>query len=257
MKKIFAAISVILFVVSCDRSSGREDVRTDSLQTYAADGVVSDTSTDSQNDSIPVVQDSIGEYSSYQIHLTIETNAGIVNGYTSISPLYFDSDSIKSSEYLIRALADDNRTDSLICYKNRITYNYPGCAENVIMKDKNVLYYLLTDTVIALSDIHKIKINSIHVGDYISGIATPLKLSDKTWINTPPMRCVTLGGYLCYYEIFIYEESKAINDVIKKANDFLLKYNGPEDDDQIDRGLSTIIKKIHGQKVLVVYSCTC
>lgn len=253
MKKLLYILALVLTTFSCENVPTSENKKeTITKETIAT--LIDTTNKPVEQPLITDRTDSLGEYTSYNIYLSIETTDGIQNGYTSISTHYLNRDSLQNSEYLKMALKDKwNNTDSLIYFKNRISYLYGGCFNDVIGEEKQKVYYLLDRTAIPLSIIKNIKIKNIFVDHNLQGIANSLTLKDTNWINNKPIRCVNFGGYLCYFNLYIYEESKLTTDIINKANSILSKYDG----DELDKKLHEVIGKLDGQKVIIIRECTC
>ena len=97
------------------------------------------------------------------------------------------------------------------------------------------------------------------VDNGLTGVASTLTRKDLNWINKKPLRCVNLGDYLCGYTVYIYEESRDLNQLIKKIKMVLtqLRKEEQEGDYGLDKRLHEEIDKFEGKKVVVVGGCTC
>ena len=257
IKTIFIfALTVLIF--SCEQTSTSDDgnISRDTNVTVKDfnNKPLEQTITSIEEDT--VIGDSLGEYTYYHIDLSIETSQGVYEGYAFVSTFDLNRDSLHNSAYLKNALRGDfGNGDSLIYFNNRIRYEIGMCYEDAIIDQKEKLYYLLNRIAIPLNKINKIKIKNIFVESSLEGIANTLTLKDTSWMNKKPIRCIGFGGYLCSFNLYIYEESKLTSDIIKRANAIMLKYK--DDEDEIDKKLGEEIRKLDGQKVIVIQGCTC
>jgi hypothetical protein len=258
MKKLFFTLPIVLILVSCQPDPTTYEEKPIVSKNDSSKILADSLNNFSTNEEIKSAPDSLGEYSQYNISFTIETDYGKVKGYAHISALYLNRDSLKNSEYLKLALSNKNvdNTDSLTYFKNRIHYINKGCFESSLGDQNRPMYYLLDKEVIPLREIKKIEISNIFIDPNLGGILNELSLSDTIWIKNKPIRCVSLGGYLCSYKIFIYEESKIVNDVIKGAR-IINSKDDLLDGDDLDKKLYQEVVKIKGQKVVIVNECTC
>jgi hypothetical protein len=207
--------------------------------------------------------DSLGEYTAYNLSLSIETDTGTLFGYTSISAYTLSRDSLQYPAHIKRALSTGlGSPDTLFYWKDRWALDFPFCDTCGILKQKRGrIYYHLDSAALPMIQIRNIKLRSIFIDpSYFEGIASSLTRKDSIWINTPPIACETFGGYLCSYTIYIYQRSKILDRLIRQLRQKLSKYNdiNRENGDELDDLLNREIKKFDGlKKVVVTGACTC
>ena len=198
------------------------------------------------------------QYHYYHIKFTIETNDGkIRDGYVEHSPCILDMDSLENTEYLKKAFNWLNdKEDTLTYFQDRIEYK---CQIWEDSEGKNTVYYYLNKKSIPFEDIKTIKIeNLIDLSGWID-ISNDLQLQDSIWMKKEPVKKVSFWsdwGFVHSHYIFVHIDSKKINDIIKQIE---LKWKELEKIDtdrhrryDIDEEIMEIIKKLKGEKVVVV-----
>lgn len=205
-----------------------------------------------------------GEYSSFLITFSLETPEETINGYSSLFANYFELDSLIKPEYLKVALSEKSgvSTDSLVYSKYKIRYEYNKCHDNLSGNPesrKRDLYYLRGRKVISMSIVKELKISNIEVTNNIFGFGKELTLEDTTWIKDEPLRCVNVPGYLCSHDIFVYQDSKLVTDVINRIIKTLSKYEviDSENGDEVNKKVNEALIKIHKEKIVIISKCTC
>ena len=208
------------------------------------------------------------QYHYYHITFTFEANDGkIFNGYTAVSPCYFSVDSILNTEYLKRKLTsstgDFYTEDSLTYFQDRIKYKIDENSEQ-----KDTLYYLLNKRTIPTKKIKTIRIDNIVDQFGWVSISNDLQLKDTVWMKKEPIKRVVLEGaslegygigFLIDYKIFIHANSKKIDTIIRelelKWKELVNEKTSNDIDDnvfEINEEIGEIIKKLNGEKVVVV-----
>jgi len=224
----------------------------------------------------------------YTVGFTIETTKGqIIKGYSwdvcdsylsedsTFMPVYLKrlKDTATKSEYLKRVLTykewNEKEVDTLFYAKHRIGYEY-SIEDDSAYKD--TIYTLIGDTSILLSSIKNIKIDTLifsHSSSYTSGVWGNLNLSDTTWMKKEPKRKIDAQIDLCYFRIFVHEESQYVNNVIKQIEANQKEYSDIEENQMIDSNekwniqevvvaqLYELLKKLKGRKVVILEGCSC
>jgi len=222
----------------------------------------------------------LAEYNGWYIDFTIETkNQEVIKGHGYIASAYFDKDSSNNDSYVTKRLMNliGNGNDTLIYFKDRITYTYTPYESYDVAE----IYTLVNNGKIAFNTIAYISIDTMIDYWYLSNIATSHALADTIWMKNAPAQTVVASGYLCSWEIFIHEEtvqtkqilaelikSQALYDKIIKNLEDEEDYNGSEAyreakermsefEDSIDEITAEILSKFEGQKVVIISFCSC
>lgn len=204
------------------------------------------------------------EYNGYHIKFSIETTNGeINNGYAYVASAYLNIDSLKNTEYLKKALDQSGKEwddrDSLVYFNERIKYEYKMVGDS--LGEKIPIYALKSRQAILSSEIMPISIEEMIDYTYLIGISSPLSISDTVWIKKEPLSSYSFGGYLCYHQIYIHQNSKKIDRIINLLKAKQAEINNIEIDyhngDEIDKEFWEMIKQLYGEKVVIITECTC
>ena len=200
------------------------------------------------------------EYNGYHIKFAIKTTKEKINiGFVYVASAYLNTDSLKNTEYLKKALNKSDKKDSLVYFRERIKYEYRNVGDS--LGEKIQIYSLNNKQAISLQDIMSISIVEMIDDSYLIGISSPLSISDTTWINKAPLSSYAFGGYLCYHQIFVHKSSKKIENIINKLKTKQKILEGVEinheNGDKIDGELWEIIKELYTEKVVIITECTC
>ncbi len=140
------------------------------------------------------------DYNGYHIQFTIEYKNGKSNtGYAYVAAGYFNTDSLKSTSYLLTALDQNakgiSENDSLVYFKHRLKYNFqiPGDTTN----EKFHIYYLTGLSSVAFKAVKALTIDTLIDFGYGTTIASALSIADLSWMKTKPKASYVFGGYLC------------------------------------------------------------
>jgi len=206
-------------------------------------------------------------YTNYELKITIETIDGKTHmGYANVSSCYFKIDSLENAEYVKTRLIQDSknfvwekpRTEEIFWYfQDRLEYEYRIWDE---YKDLNTLYYLLNPNSIPEKDIKSIKIDSLIYKSAFMLITNGLQLQDSVWMKKEPIKRIGIGGYLCGHRVFIHISSKEIDNIVEeiemKAKEIEKIDIDETNGDAIDKEVWEIVKKLNGQKVVIVSECS-
>jgi hypothetical protein len=211
------------------------------------------------------------EYNGFHITISIENEKGkLSKGFVYVASGYLTQDSLNNSDYLKRALnqgwKDSDKQNRFTYFKERIEYEYTAVWDS--SGTKNSIYYLTGKTHISCKAIKKITVEDMIDFGYAQAIANEIHASDTVWMKREPIRKVSFGGYLSFYQIFVHENSPKVNAIIEQlelkqkeiGNSELQEDYGNSDyqrGDKIDAELWAIIKKLNKQRVIIVatYSC--
>ncbi|MES2691689.1 MAG: hypothetical protein V4658_14885 [Bacteroidota bacterium] len=198
------------------------------------------------------------------IRFSIETTQHEVSkGYGYISEGNIIRDSFNSTGYLMRLLdqsyEDRSIKDSMAYYKGRLKYSSPA---NPLIKDPIGGLYTLTDLEhLSFKRIKKMRIDTIMPFSWVPGIMSPLKMADTIWLKNKPVRDIEIEPLSCYYRVIIYESSPRINDIMKKIALLVKKINDMqqvnEEANNKERQIYELLKKLKGEKVVVIEACSC
>lgn len=195
-------------------------------------------------------------YSQYCLNLTITTSDQLIDCYMSVSPLYFNADSIGSEVYLMSKLKDldfDQNNNQITFYRNKIDYKVRRNTKGQMSSD-NIFYFLNKDS-ISVKRIRAIHVNEILSYSSISGIANKLSLKDTTWLNSEVLRyeitngypCESYGGY-CGFELFFHETNSTLDSLTLVLKTKVNEVPKSTSEDTIE----SIIKEIMKYKVIVL-----
>ena len=191
--------------------------------------------------------------------------------YIFVSSCDLNIDSLRNTEHLKRAFArssydGDNEYTTLTYFQNRMIYQYQRSFDSDFsLEEKIPIYYLLNKVKISLEDIKWIEILELKRDASFIQISSELQLSDNAWIGQTPVKQVEFSsnwGFICSHQIFIHENSENIDDVIRKLELKQKELDEKEDRDirdnteEIDGEIWEIIKKLQGEKVVVISECT-
>lgn len=216
------------------------------------------------------------EFGGYHITFAITfTNGGIVKGYAFVPSLSFEMDSAGRSSYLKMALDQDYGVSKGFTYfTERITYLYKDKYRYAETGKKSTTWYLTGKKTVPLRSIRRIRITNYKEHSSSFGIANPLTLQDTAWMNKEPLKSFRFEGYLCFYDVFVHEGSSKTDSLLKllkiKCNNFNWRRKKAEEKneeesqdvdgyylDKIDKDLERLTKKLYGEKVIVIWYCTC
>lgn len=202
------------------------------------------------------------QYHLVELKLKVTTDNMSSIYYSSMSLCDFYSDSLQSKTYLIRSLNQGNLEDSITVFNDIIRYEY-FMADTIHSKEKNTISSLINEVDLLVKDIDSVKVieyKEVSVFDFIS---TELELADTLWLNTPPIRKIGFGAYLCTHQIFIHEKNLENNRVLnrlynlQKEIDLKLESMHPEEGDEYDAKIWHLIQQLRNvKKMVVVSSCT-
>ena len=214
----------------------------------------------------------------FHIKCMIETTDGkITNGYLVVSSCDFDILNIdgyvfwNDDEGLKRILNQKQHwwngvfKDTLKYYQSRKIYEYGD----------SIAYYLNKKN-ITLENIKTITVEELWSKASYIRISNELQLSDSTWIKKEPIKKVEFWsewGFICSHQIFIHAKSEKVDKIIRQLE---LKWKEIKDIDKCqeeaeneevvwefrakkeDKGdeMWNIIKKLKGEKVVVISECT-
>ncbi|GAL87387.1 hypothetical protein CHU_2386 [Sporocytophaga myxococcoides] len=204
------------------------------------------------------------EYIGYHIKFTIETKKGETRiGFVYVPSAYLDMDSIENTNYLKYALDqswdDRSNKDSLFYFKERIKYQYQEVGDT--QGEEREIYSLSNKQSISYQDIKLIRIIEMQDFTYLTGVSSPLSVTDIPWISKKPLQGYAFSGYLCYYQVFVHVKSKKIEGIIKRLTAKQKSIESidvnHENGDGVDEELWEIIKELYGEKVVVITECTC
>ena len=192
----------------------------------------------------------------------ITTDNSSITCYSSMSLCDFNSDSIKSKPYLLRALKRWSTNDSITVFKDIIRYEY-FIYDTIISKEKNIVSSRINEIDLFVNDIDSITVieyNDVSVFDFIS---TELELADTNWLYTSPVSEIGYGAYLCSHQIFIYDKSVETNKVLdqldnlQKEIDLKIDSMNRAEGDEFDEKIWSLIEQLKDlDKIVVVSSCT-
>jgi hypothetical protein len=196
-----------------------------------------------------------GEYNGYHVQFSFRTSEETRNGYTYIASHYFDIDSLNSPAYLKQALSNPENRDSLIFFRKRFAYAYTDSSYNTGQKLQ--IYYLADRATLPVRFIQDMKIVKMVSQSYNYGISNLLLPSDTTWMKKEPVRSIRISGHLCSHLIFIHEESKITEQVIRELQKINSEEPEPGQEEETDTKISKTLQKLKGQKIVVLTECTC
>jgi len=223
----------------------------------------------------------------YHIKFLIETENGeISKGYAWVDRYSFDMDSLKNKVYLKAATEqyrpwcwnldssqysdswwEKVKDDTLRYFQDRIIYEYQSVWRNPgrgITQDS--ISYLVNKVNIPLKEIKTIKIDKVTEVSPITQIASEkLEVGDSIWLKQKPVRKVQFvshWGFVCSHQIFIHANSEKVDSVIrqlelKQKELEEMEYEDIDNDPvKINKEIFGIIKKLDGDKVVIISTCT-
>jgi hypothetical protein len=192
----------------------------------------------------------------------ITTDNSSITFYSSMSLCDFNSDSINSKPYLLRALKRWSTNDSITVFKDVIRYEY-FIFDTIVSKEKNIVSSRINEINLFANDIESITVieyNDVSVFDFIS---TELELADTNWLYTFPVSEIGYGAYLCSHRILLYNKSVETNRVLEQLDNLqkevdlkIDSMNQTEGDEYDEKFWSLIVKLKNLDKIVVVSSCT-
>ncbi len=222
------------------------------------------------------------EYNGYHLKFSIETIEGqIIDGYNYIAAAYFDLDSARNSDYLVKRFSSPMFIHpphgSVYFFKNRLRYDYQQGDDLEIYH----IYGVLDSSSIPNRRVKSITLISVINQNYLTSIFNKLSIKDTIWMKFKPKEYKRYVGYLCDYTVFIHQKTKVTEEADIELQALLANYqakieeleeemkfaNGQERTDlkkqiddlsnEIDEQLAEIISKLNGQKVVILGTCTC
>ncbi len=196
-------------------------------------------------------------YYGYYIKFDAETIHGETKtGFVYLAAHYLNNDSLNNTDYLKKALSQRaiewHKRDSLVYYKERIKYDYIPVDDS--LGSKSTIYRLNNEQAIANNEIQAIKIRDMIEQSYFIQISNPLSAADTVWASKRPLRSYSFTGFVCYFQIFVHENSQNTNRIIKQLQEKQHKAN-EIDPNEIDEAFLNIIEELYGEKVVVVTEC--
>lgn len=211
-----------------------------------------------------------------QFEITTKANTSIV-GWTYVAEAYFNKDSIHNSNYLIERfdVLDHQKQGTINFYHHLLTYRFKSFAG-----DDEKIYTLIEEDSIPVNEIKSMQVLKMHEFWYLQGVVSKHQISDTTWMKSPVLERITVGGELCTWDIFVHQKSEAV-EKLKAAlsiieNKYTQKIEALEEEldyaegdhekleDEIDNLLEQkeddIFKKIKNfelKKTVIISFCSC
>lgn len=220
------------------------------------------------------------EYNGYFLELEITTSETTFTGHVYVAAVYIQTDSFANTAYLKQALDRLDRgydNDTLDFYRHRLPYGYHWLEG----QPQHTIYTLTEADSLPMSAITKLQVvDQIDFG-YLLSVSTPLTLADTAWIYEQPKEELMVGGYLCSWDIAVYEHSPELEILLAQLDltdtllkqqftllDDLMQYSdGPyywaaeqlqrDYEESMDDTLWALIEKLFAYKVVVVAFCSC
>jgi hypothetical protein len=214
---------------------------------------------------------SFAEYGGFHIKFELVLNDGSTEiGYEYLIENYIIEDSLRSDEYLLKAIMNniirDNSPDSLLFFEHRFPYYYSFPEDT--SAEIFTIYYLSNKKRVQLKDLKKVHLLTIINQSYLSGISNNLSISDTSWIYSKPIQSFVFSGYLCSYLVYIHSKTPKTDFLLNELNAVQLKINEafkeqelqpdefPEKE-EFDGDIYKILEELFNERVVVVGECTC
>ncbi len=216
-------------------------------------------------------QSSFAEYGGLQIKFELVLNDGSTEiGYEYLIENYVIEDSLKSDEYLLKAILNNiirnNSPDSLMFFEHRFTYYYSFPEDT--SAEIFTIYYLSNKKGVQLKDLKKVHLLTTIHQSYLSGISNILSISDTSWIYSKPIQSFVFSGYLCSYLVYINSKTSKTDSLINDLNTVQIKISEafkeqelhpdefPEKE-EFDGDIYKILEELFNERVVIVGECTC
>jgi len=189
-----------------------------------------------------------------------------VYGYVFVYSCDLNIDSLRCTEHLKKAFVRGKEDDTLTYFQHRMIYQYPRSHNpDSPLEEKIPIYYLLNKATVPLKNIRWIEINElIRYPSYIK-ISSELQLCDNTWIGQVPIKIVAFWSnwsFVCSHQLFIHANSEKVDAVIRQLALKQKELEGMKYEDidnnsvKINKEIEEIVRKLDGEKVVVVSECT-
>lgn len=220
------------------------------------------------------------EYNGYFLELEITTAKATFTGHVYVAAVYIQTDSFANTAYLKKAIDRLDRgynNDTLEFYRHRLTYGYHWREG----QPQDTIYTLVDADSLPLSAITQLKVvDQIDFG-YLLSVSTPHTLADTSWMQQRPIEELMFDGYLCSWDIAVYDTSPELETLLAKIEltDTLVKHQQALLEElmhysdghyyyaaqQLQRGHEesmddtfwALIRQLFDYKVVVVAFCSC
>lgn len=220
------------------------------------------------------------EYNGYFLELEITTTEATFIGHVYVAAVYIDTDSFANTAYLKKAIDRLDRgynNDTLEFYRHRLTYGYHWREG----QPQDTIYTLVDADSLPLSAITQLKVvDQIDFG-YLLSVSTPHTLADTSWMRQQPEEELVFDGYLCSWDIAVFDTSPELETLLAKINltDTLVKHQQAlleevmdysdghyyyaaqelqrDHEESLDNTFWALIKELFAYKVVVVAFCSC
>lgn len=220
------------------------------------------------------------EYQNLYITFTaVNGENDLVKGYVSAPSHFISDDLLNNKTDLIKALdlLDDQEDDYLVYGLNLIAYHFYYPESN----EPNTVYTLIDTQRVKLSTLTDVKIQSWFHYSYLTSVSNINSTADTLWAYTKPVKAANFSGYFCSWNIYVHEASARVDgilaelqkheEVIRNLEQTLNMLNAQGEseaktdaenemnamEETIDETLGLLIKKLMGERVVVVSFCSC
>lgn len=195
-----------------------------------------------------------------KLQLTLENDRQL-EAYTYVVSAYLNEDSVHSSTYLLRMVAQQSgyESDSLTVFTHLLTYRYRSIWQTEGAWPETI-YAMAEPLKLQKSDVQTVTLLDRVQASYILGVASPLRPADTLWTTTPVRSAHVFEGYFCLYQIFVHEDSPEIEAVLREIRAELRRWEAdPESvtDEEKDAYLAEKVEVFYRFKVVVIAECTC
>ncbi|MBK7431232.1 MAG: hypothetical protein IPI62_09960 [Bacteroidetes bacterium] len=161
---------------------------------------------------------------------------------------------------ILKLNCSNHGRDSLLFYKDRLRYDY--ISTEGITSHKDYVFDYDIEYAVVFNEIKSARVISSDSVKYGFFIYNNINNTDSVWFKKKPVDTFKAGGYFCSHEIFIHVDSKEVESVLRQLDTLNKRqeefYTKPfEEQIQYDEMYHEELKKLQGQKVVIVSGCSC
>lgn len=193
----------------------------------------------------------IGGAECYCFQIEVKTVTTNYTGHVRINTYNnINVDSISNDGYFTNYIFSEKNSHNDTLFINSFSFliNYKDSYSKTInytpYRDKNYDTQILFENIVSISFIKE--------GKCYDGISVVniLKPEDEVWCVTRPIKIENIGFDVCAYQISVFEENQAIDELLIKLKKSTTNLNDWT-------SFYEVIKKLNGYKVIVIESCSC